>query len=94
MKYSTIVLLLLYGLLCLYAGLRYDMVVDDFFIILYISVRRSLIQGDDQHTLAKSVSTCFTLMTIPISLYQSYEHLSNFHKPLLQTQIIRVIWMV
>jgi hypothetical protein len=79
MRISTAVFFLLYFVLCFFAGL---------------SVRESLIQGDDQHTLAKHISLCFTLITIPISLYQSFEHLSNFYKPLLQVQIIRVIWMV
>jgi hypothetical protein len=79
MRVSTALCFSLYFLLCLFAGL---------------SVRKSLIHGDDQHTLAKHISSCFTLITIPISVYQSYEHLSNFYKPLLQVQIIRVIWMV
>jgi hypothetical protein len=50
--------------------------------------------GVGQHTLAKHVSLCFTIITIPLSLYQSYEHLANFWRPRLQVQIIRIIWMV
>lgn len=58
------------------------------------SVRNSLLSGNDKHSLAKCISLYFTIVTIPISIYQTYEHLSNFCKPLLQVQIIRVIWMV
>ncbi|KAJ1400619.1 organic solute transporter subunit alpha/Transmembrane protein, partial [Ochromonadaceae sp. CCMP2298] len=32
--------------------------------------------------------------TLPISLYHTWDHLTNFSKPLLQSQVVRIIWLV
>ena len=36
----------------------------------------------------------FTFMTLPISFYHTLDHLSNFIKPKLQSQIVRILWMI
>lgn len=48
----------------------------------------------DKHRLAQVIAECFVGMTIPISAFHAWEHLTNFVRPRLQSQIVRIIWMV
>jgi len=57
-------------------------------------VRHCIEECHDKKILATRISSSFVLLTLPISLYHTYEHLSNFVKPKLQSQIIRIIWIV
>ena len=68
-----------YVLICLLLGLR---------------VRHDLEDGTDKHTLAKHISLLFTGLSVPISLYLIYDHLSHFYQPRLQIQVIRIILIV
>ncbi|CAM9675587.1 unnamed protein product, partial [Ectocarpus fasciculatus] len=53
-----------------------------------------LVECRDQHVIALSIAQCCVSLTVPISLYHCYEHLSCFTKPRLQSQIVRIICMV
>lgn len=57
-------------------------------------VRRCIGNCHDQQIMAISISKCFVFLTVPISVYHTYDHLTNFLKPRLQSQIVRIIWMV
>lgn len=59
-----------------------------------LSLKKCLIECRDQHLIAISIAKCCVSLTVPISLFHSYEHLSCFTKPRLQSQIVRIIWMV
>lgn len=61
---------------------------------LHHRVRSNLLVGVEKHELATNIAACFCSLTIPISLFHTFEHLNNFRKPKLQAQIIRIIWMV
>jgi hypothetical protein len=63
-------------------------------IMFIYQVRTCLYECTDKHVLAQSIAVCFFALTVPVSLYQSWEHLNSFVKPKLQTQIVRIIWMV
>lgn len=95
MKTSTFVLVV--GYLCICSMMVLRCVCSTKFICPIndiIRVRRSVLSFDDHHTLAKHIASCFSVMTIPISLFQLYEHLSGFCKPRLQVQIVRILCMV
>ena len=61
---------------------------------LALRVRSCVYQCVDKHVLALQIAECFVGMTIPISVYHAWEHLTNFVKPRLQSQIVRIIWIV
>jgi hypothetical protein len=44
--------------------------------------------------LANRIARCFCALTVPLSLYHCYEHVSQFVRPRLQSQIVRIILMV
>lgn len=73
------------SLFCLY-------VISSAFLAL--RVRSCVYHCADQHILALQISQCFVGMTVPISIYHAWEHLTNFVRPRLQTQIVRIIWIV
>ena len=58
------------------------------------SLKKCLVECRDQHVIAMSIAQCCVSLTVPISLYHCYEHLSCFTKPRLQSQIVRIICMV
>ena len=47
-----------------------------------------------QHEMAWTIGGAFVVATVPISLYQIFQHLSNFVEPRQQTHVIRMISMV
>lgn len=61
---------------------------------LALRVRGCVYHCVDKHLLALQIAECFVGMTIPISAYHAWEHLTNFVKPRLQSQIVRIIWIV
>lgn len=61
---------------------------------LGLRLRRDLEDGTSQHVLAMHIASLFTFMTVPISCYQIYDHLSHFFQPKLQIQVIRIILIV
>lgn len=79
--------LTLTGLLCL---LGYILTC----VILGLRLRRDIEDGINKHTLAMHISSLFTFMSVPISFYLIYDHLSHFFQPKLQIQIIRIILIV
>jgi hypothetical protein len=78
---AGILILITYLLTCILLGLR---------------LRHDLEAGSGtgQHALAMHISALFTFMSIPISLYQIYDHLAHFFQPKLQIQVIRIILIV
>lgn len=63
-------------------------------LVLGVRLRRDLEDGTSRHVLAMHIASFFTFMTVPISLYQIYDHLSHFFQPKLQIQVIRIILIV
>lgn len=63
-------------------------------LILVSRVRRCLQECADKHVLAVSIAICFVGLTVPISIYHTWDHLNCFVRPRLQSQIVRIIWMV
>jgi hypothetical protein len=63
-------------------------------VILGMGVRRCLYECKDKKVLAITISSCFVYLTIPISIYHTVEHLKFFMKPKLQSQIVRIVWLV
>jgi hypothetical protein len=63
-------------------------------LYLIYRVRICLSDCTDKRFLAINISVCFVGMTVPISFYHCWEHLNYFVKPKLQSQIVRIIWMV
>lgn len=47
-----------------------------------------------QHEMAWTIGGAFVVATVPISLYQIFQHLSHFVEPRQQTHVIRMISMV
>eukprot|EP00519_Triparma_laevis_P013230 CAMPEP_0182491128 /NCGR_PEP_ID=MMETSP1321-20130603/714_1 /TAXON_ID=91990 /ORGANISM="Bolidomonas sp., Strain RCC1657" /LENGTH=394 /DNA_ID=CAMNT_0024693385 /DNA_START=245 /DNA_END=1429 /DNA_ORIENTATION=+ len=39
-------------------------------------------------------SACFVGLTMPISIYGIYGHLSNYNQPKIQKYVVRILWMV
>ena len=63
-------------------------------IILMMRVKQCLNDCKDKHVLAISIAACCVGLTVPISIYQTMEYLSAFTRPKLQSQVVRIIWMV
>lgn len=63
-------------------------------LLLILRVRNCLHVCKDKHDLAIEIAQCFFGLTVPISMYHTWEHLSCFVRPLLQSQIVRILWMV
>ena len=61
---------------------------------LALRVRSCMYNCVDKHQLALTIAECFVGITVPISAYHAWEHLTNFVRPRLQSQIVRIIWMV
>lgn len=62
--------------------------------VVYHTRKLLLFESSDKHELAIQISLAFSSLTIPVSIYHSFDHLLNFKFPKLQAQIIRIIWMV
>ena len=84
-----------------YGDANYFFVRGSFFCIYVMSsvylalrIRSCMHNNDDKHRLAQVIAECFVGMTIPISAFHAWEHLTNFVRPRLQSQIVRIIWMV
>lgn len=60
----------------------------------YFEVLDCLIHCSDQKELTKSIALGFVSVTIPISVYHSFDHWLAFCRPDLQSQVIRIIWLV
>lgn len=63
-------------------------------LVLILRVRKCLRECVDKHILAISIAACCVGLTVPISIYHTLEHLNVFARPRLQSQIVRIIWMV
>lgn len=63
-------------------------------LCLALRVRNCVRNNTDKHQLAIVIAECFVGMTLPISLFHAWEHLTNFVRPRLQSQIVRIIFMV
>jgi hypothetical protein len=63
-------------------------------LVMAKNVQRCLDECLDKHVLALSIAVCFVGLTIPVSIYHSVSHLRNFYRPQLQSQVIRIVWMV
>ena len=63
-------------------------------VYLSLRVRNCMYYCVDKHKLAQVIAECFVGMTLPISAFHAWEHLTNFVRPRLQSQIVRIIWMV
>jgi hypothetical protein len=63
-------------------------------VTLILRVRSCVRICTDTHYLAIDIALCFFGLTVPISIYHTYEHLSSFARPLLQSQVVRILWMV
>ena len=61
---------------------------------LALRVRHCMYTCSDKHTLAQQIAECFVGMTLPISAFHAWEHLTNFVRPRLQSQIVRILFMV
>ena len=57
-------------------------------------VIKNCIEECDDHNLTISIGVALVLFTIPVSIFHSYKHWSNFRKPEMQSQVIRILWMV
>ncbi len=65
------------------------------FIFLAVQrVNHVLTQSNDKHEMAYTIGGAFVVATVPISLYQIFQHLSHFVEPRQQTHVIRMISMV
>jgi hypothetical protein len=65
------------------------------FIVLAVHrVNHVLTQSNDKHEMAYTIGGAFVVATVPISLYQIFQHLSHFVEPKQQTHVIRMISMV
>lgn len=60
-----------------------------FSVYLALRVRGCMYHCTDKHRLAQLIAECFVGMTIPISAFHAWEHLTNFVRPRLQSQIVR-----
>ena len=65
-----------------------------FSILLCLKIKQCIYNCEDKHILATNIAMTLTFMTLPISFYHTLDHLSNFIKPKLQSQIVRIIWMI
>jgi hypothetical protein len=57
-------------------------------------VRGSLSAETDKHRVAIKVALCSVLLTAPLSVFHIFQHLAQFLHPHLQSQVVRIIWMV
>ncbi|TFJ88310.1 hypothetical protein NSK_000659 [Nannochloropsis salina CCMP1776] len=65
------------------------------FIFLAVQqVNFVLTNSTDKHEMAWTIGGAFVIATVPISLFQIFQHLSNFVEPKQQTHVIRMISMV
>ena len=64
------------------------------YVIYFYSVWRCIHNCIDLHTLLLQVTECMVTISIPISLYHTWDHLTNFRKPKLQSQVVRITWIV
>ncbi len=65
------------------------------FILLAVQrVNFVLTNSTDKHEMAWTIGGAFVIATVPISLFQIFQHLSNFMEPKQQTHVIRMISMV
>ena len=65
------------------------------FILLAVQrVNHVLTHSNDKHEMAYTIGGAFVVATVPISLYQIFQHLSFFVEPKQQTHVIRMISMV
>jgi len=63
-------------------------------ILSFISLWKCALNCLDLHSILAELTQCMVIATIPISIFHAWDHLSNFCKPKLQSQIVRIIWMV
>ena len=75
-------------------GLISILVYISFSYILILRIRKCYYECNDKHILATNIAMTFTFMTLPISFYHTLDHISNFIKPKLQSQIVRILWMI
>lgn len=59
-----------------------------------VRVRVCYYSCEDVHILLGTIAQALVTITIPISLYHVWDHLSNFLDPRLQKQVVRIIWLV
>lgn len=65
------------------------------FILLAVQqVNFVLTSSTDKHEMAWTIGGAFVIATVPISLFQIFQHLSNFVEPKQQTHVIRMVSMV
>jgi hypothetical protein len=62
--------------------------------VLLYRVRICLLECEDKHVLAITVAAAFVGLTVPVTLYHTLDHLTMFVRPRLQSQVIRIIWIV
>ena len=60
----------------------------------YYLVLDCLTNCKNHRDLTISIGLGFVLLTVPISIFHSFEHWVNFRRPELQSQVIRIIWLV
>ncbi|KAL4229930.1 hypothetical protein ACF0H5_010321 [Mactra antiquata] len=69
-----------------------------YFVLMMIAVPLCIIEvtnkDKDKHVKAWFTGGVFTLLAVPISLWEIILHVINYTKPHLQKYIIRIIWMV
>jgi hypothetical protein len=60
----------------------------------YYSVKWCMLMCEDKRKETLAIAVALVVLTIPISLFQSFNHWRHFTKPHMQSQVIRIIWMV
>jgi hypothetical protein len=60
----------------------------------FMQVRTVFIEDASKRTLAIALAVACVALTIPISVYHTFQHLSHFVDSPLQAQIVRIVWMV
>ena len=60
----------------------------------YYNVKSCIVNHHNDSQLVVSIAQAFMVMTLPISVYHSFDHWSHFLRPDLQAQAVRIIWMV
>lgn len=68
-----------------------------YFILMMIAIPLCIVEvttKEDKHVKAWFTGGVFTLMAVPVSLWEIILHVINYTQPHLQKHIIRIIWMV
>ena len=82
---------------CLGLGVLEALFCGFYVLTLLLSVaqvRGSLSAETDKHRVAIKVALCSVLLTAPLSVFHIFQHLAHFLHPHLQSQVVRIIWMV